>query len=239
MESEQWKADVLLAHNTRRQLHGSRALAWSDECFEEARRQANACQSQSSAFYGHMSGSSGSHGQNIFGCGAQEPSVDEAVSAWYGESKDYDYSLGGLSSRTGCFTQMLWKGATSVGMAVSDNGLFLVANYFPVGNTLGDFQINVLPVLPSSNTLHATPTKGRRKMTQPLSAGSPLKIKRRKGYPVSLKSPIKCKQKRKAAAPVCSRPGCSKPTWNGRPGEYCTKTQVWSASFASCHHLFQ
>lgn len=223
MASETWKSEVLQAHNSRRQLHGSPPLKWSDECFHEALLQANACQGDASTSYGQMSATSARHGQNIFGCGTKEPSVDEAVQAWYGESKDYDYSCASFSSQTGHFTQMLWKGVTSVGMAVSDDSHFLVAVYSPAGNTAGEFRSNVLP-------LQASPAKGKRKASRGF-AGSPIKSKRQKGLSLC---PTPVRHKKVA---ICKRPSCNKPTWNGRAGEYCTK-QVWSATFASCHHFF-
>ncbi len=170
----------------------------------------------------------------MFRCVAEVPSVDEAVGAWYDESKDYDYSFGSFSPRTSSFTQMLWKGATSVGMASSDDGRYIVANYAPAGNCMGEFQSNVLPL--------QTAGKGKRKArlesaTQRGFPVSPMK-KLSKGLAGIMKSPVKSsKCQRQRRAPLCIRPGCGKPSWNGREGEYCT-TQVWSASFASCHHLW-
>lgn len=84
--------------------------------------------------------------------------------------------------------------------------------------------------------LHGTPSKAKRRGTQHDSASSPIRFKRGRGLPMCLQSPLR-KSKRPKRNPVCARPGCGKPTWNGCSGEYCTQ-QVWSASFASCHHLF-
>merc|ERR1719498_1996031 len=120
---EQWKLESLQALNLRRQLHGSPPLSWSEDCYWEARVQAKACQRQVS-----LSKSSDSYGQTIFSSAslsgsssssARAPSAEEAVAAWYDEGKHYNYSLGSFSRETSCFTQMIWKSTTSVGMAVS------------------------------------------------------------------------------------------------------------------------
>ena len=53
-----------------------------------------------------------------------------------------------FDSATGHFTQLVWASTLKVGVAVSPNGLFVVANYSPPGNYLGagQFEENVLPV---------------------------------------------------------------------------------------------
>lgn len=50
---------------------------------------------------------------------------------------------------TGHFTQVVWKGSQKlgVGFAVSGDGnsVYIVAQYTPPGNYMGQFQQNVLP----------------------------------------------------------------------------------------------
>eukprot|EP00435_Cladocopium_sp_Y103_P003093 s2756_g1.t1 len=66
------------------------------------------------------------------------------VKAWYDEIADYDFG-GDYQKGTGHFTQVVWKGSTHVGMALSEDGRFCVANYYPGGNVIGRFKDNVLP----------------------------------------------------------------------------------------------
>eukprot|EP00913_Durusdinium_trenchii_P000797 g744.t1 len=69
---EDWKERALLAHNWLRRRHGVLDLEWSDECYENAKRQADACQAAGRMLQGHCEGTSGRHGQNIYwtlGCG--------------------------------------------------------------------------------------------------------------------------------------------------------------------------
>lgn len=69
--------------------------------------------------------------------------------AWYNEVADYDFNNAGFSSTTGHFTQVVWKGTTSVGAAyaLTADGLsaYAVAQYAPPGNYEGLFSSNVIP----------------------------------------------------------------------------------------------
>lgn len=146
---EQWKQATLDAHNERRKLHGSPQLEWSDECYLSAKKQADACQKASNMFHGHCEGPSGRHGQNAFWSSRPGSSADYATGCWYDELTDpgYDFSQPGFKSGIGHFTQVVWKSSTHVGMAVSEDGCFVIANYFPAGNMnkATSFAANVLP----------------------------------------------------------------------------------------------
>jgi len=142
-----WKKDVLAAHNAFRAEHGSPPLTWSDECYLLAKKQANACQERSCMFHDCLEGPSGRHGQNIFWSSLSGKSAEEMTQAWYDEINQpgYDWKKATFSPGTGHFTQVVWKGTKQVGMAVSEDGRFCVANYFPAGNMMGSFKENVLP----------------------------------------------------------------------------------------------
>lgn len=141
----EWKKATLDEHNVRRRLHGAKPLAWSNECYLEAKKQANACQARGSLFHGHLNGPSGRHGQNAFWSSAQGSTAEEVVESWYSEIDEpgYDFNEPGFKSGTGHFTQVVWAETTHVGMAVSDCGHFVVANYLPAGNMMGAFADNV------------------------------------------------------------------------------------------------
>jgi hypothetical protein len=74
---------------------------------------------------------------------------DEATDDWYNEIKLYGFNRPGYYSGTGHFTQVVWKGSRKlgVGFAVTGDGktLYVVAQYSPPGNYLGQFGQNVLP----------------------------------------------------------------------------------------------
>ena len=71
-----------------------------------------------------------------------------ATIAWYNEIKDYNFNTGKSrnSNHVGHFTQVVWKGTEElgVGFTCGDNGCFVVANYYPAGNYVGQFTENVL-----------------------------------------------------------------------------------------------
>lgn len=61
--------------------------------------------------------------------------------------EQYDFNQGGHQSRTGHFTQVVWKNSKELGMAraKSSNGsVYVVARYRPAGNDLNAFKGNVL-----------------------------------------------------------------------------------------------
>lgn len=145
----EWKQATLDAHNQFRKDHGSPDLVWSDECYLSAKRQADMCQEKRGMTHGTIQGSSGQHGLNIFWCSSPGSTALRCTKAWYDEIIDpgYDLSKPGFKSSIGHFTPVVWKGTTSVGMALSEDGRFIVANYHPPGNYNGSekFERNVLP----------------------------------------------------------------------------------------------
>jgi hypothetical protein len=78
----------------------------------------------------------------------------DAVETWYMEYRAGNdgagYTLetgaaGCVAGGTGRFSQVVWRATTSVGMALSLDGKYLVALYSPAGNTEDGFEENVLP----------------------------------------------------------------------------------------------
>lgn len=150
---------VLAAHNEKRSLHDAPPLTWCDNCYEQAKKQANLCQRKGRSFHGNL-GENHDQGQNIF---YRSPAirngmdaVNAAIDTWYSEVEHPGYDFRSNSHDKGAdhFTQLVWKSTTSVGMAISDNGLFVVANYLPAGNLHGDFQRNVSPEISSHKSAH-------------------------------------------------------------------------------------
>lgn len=144
---DEWAKATLEAHNAYRGKHGVPPLAWSNECFEYAMKQAAKMEQLNGLDHDNMDGPSGRHGQNCFGGTGSGWTAHQAVKAWYDELTDpgYDFAKQGFSMGTGHFTQVVWKETRFVGMARSENGGFIAANYFPAGNMAGQFEKNVFP----------------------------------------------------------------------------------------------
>ncbi|XP_031205496.1 GLIPR1-like protein 1 [Mastomys coucha] len=82
-------------------------------------------------------------GENIY-LGAIDAKPEDVVTAWYNESKDYNFEFNTCSKTCGHYTQVVWAKTFKIGCAVSNcphltgnsAGLFL-CNYVPAGNFLG------------------------------------------------------------------------------------------------------
>ncbi len=86
--------------------------------------------------------------------------MNSANRAWYEEINDYNYDKPGYSlnnKQIFHFTQLVWKATKKVGFGVSsvrrNDGLvcaYIVANYEPKGNFLGQFAEMVPKVKPNA-----------------------------------------------------------------------------------------
>lgn len=104
------------AHNRYRAAHGIPALkqpsaelqAYADKRGQELASTDNFSHPAHSKF-----------GENLFMGFGKDYSCQEAVKSWYDEIKDYDYNKPVFSSKTGHFTQVIWKGSTQVACATT------------------------------------------------------------------------------------------------------------------------
>ncbi len=80
------------------------------------------------------------------------PTAAQGIDAWAAEEQQYNYAKATFSEQTGHFTQLVWEDTTKVGCAAVQcandatdgaNGLYLVCEYHPRGNVLGEFKSNV------------------------------------------------------------------------------------------------
>lgn len=150
---------ILARHNEYRALHGVPPLRWSDAIAKYAESRARTRAQEEGLSAGH-SGLASGYGENLYwggssGAGSAVPSakaiVEQATQSWYNELKDYSYASPGFSPQVGHFTQMVWKGTTEVGCAVLNvKGsqwleTYVVCDYQPPGNVVGQFPANVPP----------------------------------------------------------------------------------------------
>lgn len=146
--SGSWAQTALAKINELRAKHGAPPLTWDQECYNNAKAQANYCQHCVGGLeHGHQQGASGRHGQNAFWSSVPK-GPDAAAEDWYSEIKNYDWSRPGYNQVKGIvghFTQNVWVHSRRVGFARSDDGTFIFANFFPAGNMMGKFPNNVLP----------------------------------------------------------------------------------------------
>ncbi|WP_295796830.1 CAP family protein [Mucilaginibacter sp.] len=128
---------VLDHHNLVRKEVGVPPLTWSKELAAYAQQWADHLASTNT--FSHRPNNQ--NGENIFmGSGSYTP-MDASLS-WYSEIKDYKYGKFTGSGGVGHYTQMIWKNTTQVGLgvAIASNGdIYVVANYAPAGNYIGEF----------------------------------------------------------------------------------------------------
>jgi hypothetical protein len=79
--------------------------------------------------------------------------LKKAIDLWYDEITLYDFKNPGFSHATGHFTCLVWKASTHFAMGFSintaTNALDITMNTSPPGNYQGQYQENVLPLMPT------------------------------------------------------------------------------------------
>lgn len=137
---------ALEAHNKYRKKHHVGNLVLNDELCEIAQRYA-----EYMARTGNFAHSNGQYngdnmGENLFACYGMRITGEMMTDDWYDEVKQYDFNNPGFVNGTGHFTQVVWKGSKEVGFGFAqakDGYYYGVANYYPAGNYLGEFDSNV------------------------------------------------------------------------------------------------
>lgn len=131
---------ILDAHNKVRALHGSGDLSWASAPYSYAKNNADNYDCSGVLTHTH-----GQYGENLAAGFADGPA---ALQAWYEEGETYNYNSHNSYDH---FTQVVWKDSTQVGCAYKDCrakgwGLYIVCEYNPVGNVVGESVANVLPL---------------------------------------------------------------------------------------------
>lgn len=96
--------------------------------------------------------SGGPYGENL----AQGyPTAAQGVEGWGDERNEYDFKKGEFTHETGHFTQLVWKNTSTVGCGrrlCGENGWYLVCEYWPRGNVIGEFTKEVQSQVRDENT---------------------------------------------------------------------------------------
>ncbi|KAG0015362.1 hypothetical protein BGZ81_011721 [Podila clonocystis] len=131
--------DALAAHNEVRKQYGVPDLAWDAELAKTAQENIKGCDIDTLTEIGA--------GGN-YGVGPGFTSVRKAVVDWMKEAKKYKYEEPETAGDATSFTQLVWKASEKVGCAVTKCGnqesYGVVCRYSPPGNTVGEYQANVL-----------------------------------------------------------------------------------------------
>jgi len=139
---EKFLQDALKAHNEYRAKHNTPPLTLNRELCKVAQAWANHQAKQQA-----MAHSSSGFGENCFWASYNVTDGRAPVDHWYNEIKQFNWSKVDHQKGTGHFTQVVWKDSKEFGIAKAvckEGSTYVVANYDPAGNYLGQFEDNVL-----------------------------------------------------------------------------------------------
>jgi uncharacterized protein YkwD len=130
--------EILDAHNVHRAYHGASPLQWSANLFS----QMNSLWDNKDVFDHTQSGS----GENLFFLSGGNPSFRQAIDSWYNEVSRYDFNNPELSNENGHFTQLVWKGSSTVACQknyIPSGSYIIICQYDPPGNYNGALKENI------------------------------------------------------------------------------------------------
>jgi pathogenesis-related protein 1 len=133
--AEEPQRDMLAAHNAVRARLGIAPLAWSNRLAERSQNWADTLLARRQ--FVHRPNSS--YGENLFEIRGATASPEQVVSAWAGESRNYDYKSNKCRGVCGHYTQIVWRDTKEVGCGVARGGgrEVWVCDYDPPGNWVG------------------------------------------------------------------------------------------------------
>lgn len=136
--SDQEINDILTIHNTERSSVGVKKLTWNSSLSQIAERYANVL--AKSCDFTH---SNSSYGENLWMGTEGAYTIADGVTLWLNEKKDYNPGSRINNSNIqsiGHYTQMVWYNTKYIGCGKSSGcgNTFLVCNYDPMGNMIGE-----------------------------------------------------------------------------------------------------
>ena len=144
-EFTKFDLEALEAHNKYRAKHHVPPLKLSKDLCKIAQEYSKKLLQNNAVKYSFGKYKGNDMGENIFMCQGCEANGEMATNDWYNEAKVHDFKKD-FQKDTGHFTQIIWKDTKEVGFGVSSRGntYYVVANYYPPGNFLGQYHKNVL-----------------------------------------------------------------------------------------------
>ena len=143
---QQFRQDMLDAHNRYRAIHGSPPLRRNAAAEQSAQAYAEKLLRTRRFEHGDFNG----YGQNLGYQRKFDSPVTlngyEATSWWYDEIRNYNFADPSKSGYTGHFEQVVWASTREIGVGVASDGqtIYFVAHYYPPGRK-GDYAQNIRP----------------------------------------------------------------------------------------------
>ena len=146
ISGNEFQQSALKAHNKYREKHHVGDLQLSKDLCDIAQKYAETMARTSNFAHSEAKFNGKNMGENLFACYGMKITGKMMTDDWYNEVDQYDFNNPGFSDGAGHFTQVIWKGSREVGFGfaqASDGYYYGVANYYPAGNYLGEFEDNV------------------------------------------------------------------------------------------------
>ncbi len=139
-----FEMEALNQHNYYRKKHHVGPLTINKDLSKIAQAYANKLCATNTFCHSSNKYKGNNIGENLYTCRNKRATGATATDSWYNEIKDHNFRKD-FQSATGHFTQLVWKNSEQVGFGIANRGetYFVVANYYPAGNTLGQFHQNV------------------------------------------------------------------------------------------------
>ena len=141
-----FQKSALDAHNNYRAKHHVGKLVLNQQLCDIAQRYAEELARTGNFAHSNDSFHGDNMGENLFACYGMKITGKMMTDDWYNEVSMYNFNNPGYISGTGHFTQIVWKGSKQVGFGYAqarDGYYYGVANYYPAGNFIGEFEENV------------------------------------------------------------------------------------------------
>ena len=141
-----FQKSALDAHNNYRAKHHVGKLVLNQELCDIAQKYAEELARTGNFAHSGNSFHDDNMGENLFACYGMKITGKMMTDDWYNEVSMYNFNNPGYISGTGHFTQIVWKGSKQVGFGYAqarDGYYYGVANYYPAGNFIGEFEDNV------------------------------------------------------------------------------------------------
>ena len=139
-----FEMEALNQHNVYRRKHHVGPLTLNKDLSRIAQSYANKLAATNT--FGHSSNKykGNNMGENLYTCFNKKATGAMATDSWYSEIKDHNFRKD-FQGKSGHFSQLVWKSSEQVGFGIANKGerYFVVANYYPAGNTIGQFHQNV------------------------------------------------------------------------------------------------
>lgn len=154
-----FEEDFLTAHNEFRKRHGVPPLKLDKKLCKYASEWAKNLADRNALEHRKNC----PHGENIYCLSSNDPNFTitghTPVDTWYEEIKFHPFGKEPSNLKSGHFTQVIWKSSELLGVGVAKNRhgrIYVVANYSPAGNFVGDYVENVPPLLSTAEVEELT-----------------------------------------------------------------------------------